>query len=26
VFINMDKMVGGDFEVGLARLKAVAEK
>ena len=26
VFINMDKMVGGDFETGLARLKAAAEK
>ena len=26
VFINMDKMVGSDFEIGLARLKAVAEK
>jgi uncharacterized protein YndB with AHSA1/START domain len=26
VFINMDKMVGADFEVGLANLKAVAEK
>jgi uncharacterized protein YndB with AHSA1/START domain len=26
VFFNMDKMVGGDFEVGLANLKAVAEK
>jgi hypothetical protein len=26
VFINMDKMVGGDFEAGLAKLKAVAEK
>ena len=25
VFVNMDKMVGGDFEVGLANLKAVAE-
>ena len=25
VFFNMDKMVGGDFEVGLAKLKAVAE-
>ena len=26
VFMNMDKMVGGDFEAGLANLKAVAEK
>jgi len=26
VFINMDKMVGKDFEVGLANLKAAAEK
>lgn len=26
VFFNMDKMVGGDFEVGLANLKAAAEK
>lgn len=26
VFINMDKMVGTDFEAGLANLKAVAEK
>lgn len=26
VFFNMDKMVGGDFEVGLANLKAIAEK
>lgn len=26
VFLNMDKMVGGDFEVGLANLKAAAEK
>lgn len=26
VFINMDKMIGRDFEVGLARLKAVAER
>lgn len=26
VFINMDKMVGRDFEAGLANLKAVAEK
>jgi hypothetical protein len=26
VFINMDRMVGKDFEVGLANLKAAAEK
>jgi hypothetical protein len=26
LFMNMDKMVGRDFEVGLATLKAVAEK
>ena len=26
VFINMDKMVGNDFEAGLANLKAVSEK
>ena len=26
VFMNMDKMVGPDFEAGLANLKAVAEK
>lgn len=25
VFMNMDRMVGGDFEAGLAKLKAVAE-
>ena len=25
VFVNMDKMVGGDFEQGLARLKALSE-
>jgi hypothetical protein len=25
VFINMDRMVGTDFETGLANLKAVAE-
>jgi Polyketide cyclase / dehydrase and lipid transport len=25
VFMNMDKMIGGDFEAGLANLKAVAE-
>ncbi len=26
VFINMDSMVGKDFEAGLANLKSVAEK
>jgi uncharacterized protein YndB with AHSA1/START domain len=26
VFMDMDKMVGGDFETGLAKLKTVAEK
>lgn len=26
VFFNMDKMVGGDFEAGLVKLKAAAEK
>lgn len=26
VFMDMDKMVGGDFEKGLAKLKAVAER
>jgi hypothetical protein len=26
VFMNMDKMVGPDFEAGLAKLKAAAEK
>lgn len=26
VFIDMDRMVGGDFEAGLAKLKASAEK
>jgi uncharacterized protein YndB with AHSA1/START domain len=26
VFFNMDKMVGGDFEAGLAAMKAAAEK
>lgn len=26
MFINLDKMIGADFEVGLAKLKAVAEK
>ena len=25
VFINMDKMVGGDFESGLANLKSLLE-
>ncbi len=25
-FVSMDKMIGGDFEKGLARLKAVAEE
>jgi carbon monoxide dehydrogenase subunit G len=25
LFVNMDKMVGGDFEKGLAKLKAVSE-
>ena len=25
LFVNMDKMVGGDFERGLAQLKAVVE-
>jgi hypothetical protein len=25
VFFNMDKMVSGDFEAGLANLKTVAE-
>jgi hypothetical protein len=25
LFVNMDKMVGGDFEKGLAQLKTVAE-
>jgi hypothetical protein len=25
VFLNMDKMVGGDFEAGLAKLKSLAE-
>ena len=24
--MNMDKLIGGDFEKGLARLKAVAEE
>jgi hypothetical protein len=26
VFMNMDKMIGTDFETGLANLKAIAEK
>jgi hypothetical protein len=26
LFVNMDKMIGKDFETGLAGLKAVAEK
>lgn len=26
VFMNMDKMVGGEFEKGLANIKAIAEK
>ena len=26
MFFNMDKMVGGDFEAGLANLKAIAER
>lgn len=26
VFVNMDRMVGNDFELGLANLRAVAEK
>jgi hypothetical protein len=26
VFINMDNMVGKDFEIGLANLKRLAEK
>ncbi len=26
LFLNLDKMIGGDFETGLARLKAIAEK
>ena len=26
VFINMDKMIGKDFEIGLANLKRLAEK
>lgn len=26
IFLNLDKMIGGDFEVGLAKLKTVAER
>jgi uncharacterized protein YndB with AHSA1/START domain len=26
IFLNLDKMIGSDFETGLAKLKAVAEK
>jgi len=26
VFINMDRMIGKDFEAGLANLKTIAEK
>jgi hypothetical protein len=26
VFLNVDRMVGQDFEAGLANLKAIAEK
>lgn len=26
VFISMDKMIGNDFETGLANLKTIAEK
>jgi hypothetical protein len=26
IFFNMDKMIGQDFEAGLANLKAAAEK
>jgi hypothetical protein len=26
VFVNMDNMIGKDFEIGLANLKTVAEK
>jgi hypothetical protein len=25
LFMNMDRMIGGDFEQGLAQMKAVAE-
>jgi len=26
VFINMDRMIGTDFEAGLSNLKAISEK
>lgn len=26
LFVNMDKLIGGDFEIGLANLKAASEK
>ena len=26
LFVDMDRMVGGDFEAGLASLKALAER
>jgi len=26
VFVNLDRMIGGDFETGLSNLKAVAER
>jgi len=26
MFVDIDRMVGGDFEAGLASLKAIAEK
>jgi hypothetical protein len=26
LFVNLDNLIGRDFEVGLARLKTVAEK
>jgi hypothetical protein len=26
VFLNLDKMIGRDFEAGLARLKTITEK
>ncbi len=26
IFVSMDKMIGKDFETGLANMKAVAEK
>jgi hypothetical protein len=25
LFMNMDRMIGGQFEIGLAQLKAIAE-